>query len=161
MVNYNDALIYKIVSKDLNLNFIYVGSTCNFKSRKNKHKSACCNEKDKVRYNFKVYKTIRENGGWDGFEMILIKYFPCDTKLELLQEERKIKEELNDNLGSMNPIRYKEDVKKYYERRMEKYECVLCGKKVHLREKARHNRTKKHLKLLEIENKNINNRLND
>tara|TARA_R110002072_G_scaffold143130_1_gene289150 strand:+ start:299 stop:646 length:348 start_codon:yes stop_codon:yes gene_type:complete len=47
--------------------------------------------------------------------MVLIHYYPCETKLELHKEERRIKELFNDDLGTNIPSRsqkeYNEDNK--------------------------------------------------
>jgi hypothetical protein len=48
-----------------------VGSTANWGRRLNEHKNRCSNENIK-QYNFKVYQTIRANGGWHQFKMIQI-----------------------------------------------------------------------------------------
>jgi len=66
-----DYIFYKIVCLDDSCELIYVGSTVNWKARNYKHKSNCTNENGK-KYNTKVYKTIRANGGWDNFKMIQI-----------------------------------------------------------------------------------------
>jgi hypothetical protein len=52
---------------------IYVGSTDEgINVRKSKHKY-CCNTPDNERYNYPVYKYIRENGGWCAFETSVIE----------------------------------------------------------------------------------------
>jgi len=119
MVNYGKAMIYKIVPKDNN-NYCYIGSTCDFKSRKNQHKSMCNNPNSKG-YTNSLYKHIRDNGGWDAFEMILIEYYPCETKLELLKRERKCKELYNDNLGCIFPTRTKKEYQQDNKERIEEY----------------------------------------
>ena len=63
-IDYSRMIIYKLVCNDLNILDCYVGSTTDFSKRKYGHKSACNNCKIK-NYNLKVYKIIRENGGWD------------------------------------------------------------------------------------------------
>ena len=75
-IAYSNTVIYKIVSNDLNITECYVGHTTDFVRRKAAHKSACTNEKGKT-YDFKVYKTIREIGGWDNWSMIEIEKYPC------------------------------------------------------------------------------------
>tara|TARA_R110000782_G_scaffold64204_1_gene131035 strand:+ start:28 stop:663 length:636 start_codon:yes stop_codon:yes gene_type:complete len=67
----NDYTFYKIVCLDNSVELCYVGSTANFNKRRNTHKSSCNNENCKE-YNFKIYKTIRENGGWSNFKMVEI-----------------------------------------------------------------------------------------
>lgn len=103
MVNYKKAMIYKIVPKDNN-DYCYIGSTCNFIKRKSQHKGACNKPNDKG-YNTPLYKHIRDNGGWEEYEMVLVEYYPCETKLELHKRERECKIEHNDNLGCSIPCR--------------------------------------------------------
>ena len=72
------GIIYKLVSTDINIKEIYVGSTINFRTRKFDHKKACNNENVKA-LNFNVYKYIRANGGWDMFVMIQLEEVKHDT----------------------------------------------------------------------------------
>ena len=104
MVNYDKSIIYKICCKDLSIQDIYIGSTTNFRRRKCKHKKDCYYEKAKS-YNYKVYKFIRDNGGWENWEMVFIKEIKCNSKLELHAEERKIIEEFGSSLNSYIPNR--------------------------------------------------------
>jgi hypothetical protein len=60
-IDYSKTIISKIVCNDLNIT--------DFVRRKANHRSDCTNEKKSV-YNSKVYKTMRENGGWDNYSMI-------------------------------------------------------------------------------------------
>ena len=66
--------VYLIHPKVANGNTkIYVGSTDEgINVRKSKHKY-CCNTPDNKRYNYPVYKYIRENGGFDAFKMSVIE----------------------------------------------------------------------------------------
>ena len=57
MVKYNESMIYKLCCKDTDITDIYLGSTTNFRCRKNQHKSQCHNINAKG-YNYKVYKFI-------------------------------------------------------------------------------------------------------
>jgi hypothetical protein len=95
--------MYKIVPKDLNLNLIYVGHTTNFKCRKSHHKGICNNLNSK-KYNYKVYQMIRENGGWDEWEMIEIEKYSCLDKNEACKRERELMEEHNASLNSYLPL---------------------------------------------------------
>jgi len=93
MPDYSKAVIYTIKSKDN----LYVGSTVNFRSRKYQHKEVLHNENNK-KHNFKIYKTIRENGfEWD---MKPYKEFPCENKIQLSIEEERIRQELNADMNS-------------------------------------------------------------
>ena len=94
---------YKICCNAEN-EFVYVGSTINFTSRKNQHKRSC--EKPKQQeLNMKIYVTIREFGGWDNWTMVLIEYFPCETSLEASSRERYWYDQFNAKLNAQMPNR--------------------------------------------------------
>jgi hypothetical protein len=97
-VDYNKIVIYKIFSEDDNITDIYVGSTTDFTRRKCNHKSACNNENNKI-YNRKLYKMIRDNGGWENWRMIEVEKYPCNDKREAEHREeywrKNLKAELN------------------------------------------------------------------
>ena len=59
----------------------YIGSTWDLKKRMYKHESNCISKTKKN--NLKLYKYIRENGGWDNFEFTII-----DEKLVSSMKER-------------------------------------------------------------------------
>ena len=108
--DYSKGFIYKLCCKDVNVKEIYVGSSINMKNRKNAHKSSS------IVSNAKVYKYIRDNGGWSNWSMIWIKNFPCNSKKELVSEEDKIMRELNATLNTYNSIKSKEKLKANVER---------------------------------------------
>ena len=115
MPDYSKGLIYKLCCKDTDITDIYIGSTTSLRHRKGRHKYCCNNEKGKD-YNYNVYKFIRENGGnWENWDMVLVEYFPCETKLELEKKEREIIEQLKPTLNKNIPTRtdkeYREDNK--------------------------------------------------
>jgi len=83
----NDYTFYKIVNVNGDVNLSYVGSTVNMIQRTRNHKSNC-NNPNSAKYNLKVYKTIREHGGWDEFKMI-----PIGTAEQLTLTEAHIIEE--------------------------------------------------------------------
>jgi len=117
-IDYSKTIIYKIVCKNLEVTDLYVGSTSNFIKRKNAHKTCCNNEKGKA-YNLKVYKMIRENCGWDNWDMIEIEKFECADGNEARARERHWYEELGAKLNIRVPIINDEErhqnQKKYYE----------------------------------------------
>lgn len=83
--DYSKTIIYGIFQND-NGRCVYVGHTTNFIDRKRCHKLSCVNESLK-NYHLKLYKHIRENGGWENFSMRLIEEYPCSTKQEATQRE--------------------------------------------------------------------------
>ena len=78
-VDYSKTHFYKIVCRDLSIKDCYVGPTTDFNTRKSNHKTTCNNERDQVHYNFYLYQFIRENGGFENFDMILINTEQCEN----------------------------------------------------------------------------------
>jgi hypothetical protein len=113
-VNYSNTVMYKIVSNDLNIRDCYVGSTTDFTKRKCAHKTDCTNINSK-KYNYKVYKFIRDNGDWHNWSMILIEMYSCTNHLESSQRERYWCEHLNATLNSVIPSRTKQEYNKQYD----------------------------------------------
>ena len=164
MSNYQNGTIYKIVCKDPEITECYVGSTTSHSKRKSRHKSSCNNEKSKD-YNYPVYRYIRDNGGWDNWEFVLLEDYPCRNKKQLNIRERFWFEKLGARLNSIYPQRsmkeWKEENKekikerkiKYYEdnkeeileKMKEKVECE-CGSVVRKDYLLKHKRTQKHQK---------------
>ena len=105
-IDWSKCVIYKIISKDSNCDYLYIGSTIDFNRRFKEHKRKYNNEKSK-KYNFKLYKFIRENGGFDNFEMIIIENFTeCKNKLELRQREQYWIDELNSKLNTQKAANF-------------------------------------------------------
>ena len=167
--------IYKICCDDCP-DFVYVGSTKAFRQRKKQHKIDC-----KVR-NQKLYTTIRENGGWENWRMVIIE--ECGeisfTQARIKEEEYRVK--LNANLNShkchtteegYKDIKKKAE-KKYTEKHKEEKqeydkeyyknnsEQILerqgqkmtceCGRTFRIDGKAEHERSLIHKKLIEEKN---------
>jgi hypothetical protein len=116
-IDYSQTIMYKLVSKDLNSDLIYVGHTTNFTNRKYAHKSDCNNIK---KNNLKLYQMINANGGWDKWQMIQIEEFCCQNRREADKRERELMEEFNANLNKARPIITEEErvvnKKEYYEK---------------------------------------------
>jgi hypothetical protein len=115
MPDYAKTIIYKLINYDYP-ELVYVGSTTNFTKRKQYHKDSCLNEKGK-KYNLKVYVSIRENDGWENWNMIKICDYPCENRREAELEEDKYMTELKAN---MNMIRASRTKQQYYKDNKEK-----------------------------------------
>ena len=91
-IDYSKSVIYKIqaIHDD---NLLYIGSTTDFTRRKSEHKSRHKTKKTKL------YEMIRGNGGWDSFNMIIIKKYPCENKIELQIEEDNMMREMESILN--------------------------------------------------------------
>ena len=87
---------YKIVCNDIKVTQIYVGSTKDLKDRKRIHKYRC-NTPDDEGYNTKVYKFIRNNGGWNNWEIIVILQYPCNSRSDAIIKERELYEKLKES----------------------------------------------------------------
>jgi predicted GIY-YIG superfamily endonuclease len=103
-MDYSNTHFYKIICRDLNIKDCYVGHTTNFSKRKNAHKNNCV-KNNSVR----LYSFIRENGGFNNFDMILIDIVKCDNRLEALKKEREYIEVLQASLNQLTPVATDED----------------------------------------------------
>ena len=120
MVNYQNSFIYKLCCKNTTIEDIYIGSTTNFKERKRAHKTNCNNENNR-NYNINVYKFIRNHGGFNNWDMILIEKVKCNDKMELCKIEREYIEKTENNLNKVIPIRsHKESCQIYRDNNKEK-----------------------------------------
>ena len=178
----NDYIFYKIVCLDNSVELCYVGSTANWKERQRTHKRDCNNENSKA-YNLKIYKTIRENGGWGNFKMIQLGTREQLKKREAEQVEEEYRVQLKANMNGKRCYRteaqkqednkeycknYREEKKdkireqkhKWYEENKDKInEKALekvkceCGLLVCKASLLRHQKRLKHIKLMN-QNKN-------
>ena len=93
--------IYKICCEDDSITEFYVGSSKNVRDRKSKHKNACNKETTKG-YNYKIYQTIRANGGWNNWRMVVIEEMPNTTKIGATIREEFYRVELKASLNSQS-----------------------------------------------------------
>lgn len=157
VIDYSKSVIYKIEHVD-NPELLYVGSTTDFIRRKSEHKRRCKNENGK-QYNSKLYQLIRDNGNFDNFKCIVIKEYPCNSKIELIIEEEKYRKELQANLNlnkayvnieekranqKYSDIIYRE---KHKEKIKEKMTCD-CGSIFRILDKSKHYKTLKHINFI-------------
>ena len=120
MIDYENGMIYKLCCKDPAIKDCYVGSTCNFRSRKHKHKSRCNNSTDKF-HNINVYKFIRAHGGWTNFNMVLVEAVKCKNKLELHRIERRWIEKLEATLNCSIPCRTRKEYRSAHKEQIREY----------------------------------------
>ena len=104
MVNYDNGVIYKIVYNNI---IHYIGSSTNFKRRKQSHKN-CCNDINDNHHNTPLYIFMRNNNWsnrWCGTWTIeIVEYYPCKTKIELETRERFFIDEYNPILNVNKPL---------------------------------------------------------
>jgi GIY-YIG catalytic domain len=102
-IDYSNTIIYKITCIDPKVTDVYVGHTTNFVQRKYSHKQTCITPKSSA-YNCKLYKVIRENGGWINWKMEIVGFFNCQDHYEARQKEQEYFEILHANLNSIEPL---------------------------------------------------------
>jgi hypothetical protein len=103
IIDYSNTVFYKIYCNDATVNDIYVGHTTNFVQRKYNHKRTC-NKETYANHNLKVYKCIRQHGGWDNWKMEIIGFRDCYDHYEARKIEQKYFETLQANLNSIEPL---------------------------------------------------------
>jgi hypothetical protein len=98
--DYSNTIIYKICCKDENIKDLYVGHTTNFIGRKYSHKKRC----KKLENSEKNYETIRNNGGWENWDMIEIASYCCKDRTEARMKEHEHYINLKASLNSSQPF---------------------------------------------------------
>ena len=94
---YSNTVIYIIRPKYNNF-YMYVGHTTNKENRLKQHISSTYEGETKL------YRTIRDTGGWDNWEMVEIGKYNCLNKNEALKLEQSWCEKLRPNLNSVSPF---------------------------------------------------------
>ena len=94
--------IYKLIKKDAtNDDMVYIGSTCDVVKRICRHKKNCTNPQNDY-YKCKVYKYIRENGGWKEWELIIID--EIEVPLKECEERRKYEQDYITKYDAINKL---------------------------------------------------------
>ena len=102
-IDYSNTIIYKITCKDTSITDVYVGHTTNFVQRKHCHKQSCNNDKSS-NHNCKLYKVIRDKGGWQNWTMEIVNFFNCHDHYEARKKEQEYFILLNATLNSIEPL---------------------------------------------------------
>ena len=154
-IDYSNTIIYTITCVDLTIQDIYVGHTTNFVQRKHAHKQGCNNVKSS-NYKCKLYKIIRENGGWNNWTMKIIDFIHCTNGSEARQKEQEYYESLNATLNSVEPYSTPKIIEPLVETKT--YHCETCNIYT-LTEKQlnKHYNTPKHTKKVDCNTKNNEN----
>ena len=124
MTTIKNYIFYKICCDDNE--YVYVGSTCNFNNRRRQHKQNT--NLDNEKNNQKVYKTIRENGGWENWKMIQIGTREQITKREAEQIEEEYRLKLTADLN---------DKRAYLTEQVKKEQKAISDKKYRESEKGK------------------------
>ena len=107
-INYENTIFYKLVCKDVSLTECDVGHTTDFRRRKNEHKRHCEYETLKT---CKLYAFIREHGGFENFDMVMITRESCTDALDAKRKERAYIEQFRAELNCVVPSRSDQEYK--------------------------------------------------
>ena len=135
------SCVYSFQCKDKEVKEFYIGSTKEYSNRRCKHKNKYINN-----YTYPLYQFIRQNGGWDNWDMIVEVKTDHLSKEDRLILEQVYKDLLEPHLNSYNVIgKDNEKLKKNQKKRQNiKANCPQCGKEMlkycikrHLRESCK------------------------
>jgi len=94
--------IYKLIHKEAtNDDMVYIGSTCDVDGRMKTHKSHCTNPND-IYHHYKVYKYIRENGGWEEWKYEILD--EIEVPLKECEERYKYEDEYIRRYDAINKL---------------------------------------------------------
>ena len=154
--DFANSIIYHIRDME-SKEIVYVGSTTNFLQRKAKHKYLW--NKEGKEFKYPIYCHIRDNGGFDCFEVIPIQSLKLENKTQLLIAEQeeidKHRTLVNSRKARMTIEDRKEECKKYTklyyqenkeivnEKQKQTVKCPICNSTSVRRHLKSHQRTKK------------------
>ena len=174
--DFSQSVIYHIRNK-VTKEVIYVGSSTSFQQRKATHKHRCTNS-NHIEYNRHCYVYIRENGGFDCYEVIPVEFLKLENKTQLVIAEQAEMDK-QDNLKNKQKAHrteeghrkynkeyyetHKEQLKEYkgeyYEknkeeinrRKNEPIECSICKSKTCRNNMSRHQQSAKCKSFIKID----------
>ena len=137
----NFSCVYSFQCKDKEVKEFYIGSTKEYSDRRSKHKYKYNNN-----YTYPLYQFIRQNGGWDNWEMIVEVKTDDLSKDDRLILEQVYKDLLEPTLNSYNIIgddeeKLKKNNNNSAKNRLRKVNCPHCNKIIS------HTWLKKHIKI--------------
>ena len=124
--DFSNSIIYHIrhmESKEV----IYVGSTTKFSQRKAKHKHDC-NHEERKEFTTPIYCHIRDNGGFNCFEVIPIKSLKLENKTQLLIAEQAEIDGHRTLVNSYKAHTTIEELKQYHKQYHEEHKAELNEK---------------------------------
>ena len=98
MTDYSKTMIYKIACKDATIMDFYIGHSTDVHQREISHKQST--NPNHCKSHYKLYKCIRENGGWENWTMTILDHYPqCETFIEATAREQEWISKLNPSLN--------------------------------------------------------------
>ena len=109
-IKYENIVIYKIVCLLSDINEIYIGITTDIIRRKYYHKMKSM---DPTNNKYKLYHFINQHGGFNNFDILEIRKYPClDNNMAKAKQYKYIKL-LNSDLNSNNVINKFDNIKTF------------------------------------------------
>jgi len=148
----------------------YIGSTKDFKQRKESHKISCNqNLKDFSKSKLKLYTMINEKGGWHCCEMVPIEEYQCETKRQAECREEYWRREYKATMNTRKCFQTLEEKKQYNQecakktnpingplRNLQPSQSCECGGHFKHRNRALHLRSDRHTNYIaKKQNENI------
>jgi len=127
----NFSCVYRLQCLDKEVKEFYIGSTKNYRKRRNQHK---CEFNRDNKYN--VYKFIRENGGWENWEMIELHNTDKITEIQRIELEQIYMNLLKPELNSQEAYVGRKAVAK--KNNSKRANCPICNKEMLSRGIKRH-----------------------
>lgn len=131
--------VYRIECLDKNIKEFYIGSTKDIHKRNILHKSSCHNSNSR-KYNYKVYKFIRENGGWENWQIVVEYETKGYSKYDRHIEEQINKDLLEPELNNRNALGW--DIERHRIRANTnnkiKTNCTICDEEMNKASIKRH-----------------------
>ena len=146
-IKYENTIIYKIVCLVPDINNIYVGYTTDIIRRKYYHKIKSLDPKNNK---YKLYHFINKHGGFNNFDIIEIRKYPCMNNNEAKSQQYKYIKLLNADLNSNNVISKTNNVKAFSNENEHRLINIEKARKV-----KQNNDIKKQEKQQQLINKNM------
>ena len=135
--------MYKIVPKNKESIYCYVGHTANFFEREKQHFSCSINI-DNNKHHQLVYQTIRNNGGWDEWNIAILEELKDTTRIQSQIKEQEWIDKLQSNLNMLKAHITEEQTKEYNKKYNKDYylenkeKLAQYSKEYHLNNKEYH-----------------------
>ena len=124
--DYTNTIFYKIYCINPEITDKYIGHTTDFVRRKYSHKQSSINNNNEC----KLYRFIRDNGGWSNWKMEIIAFHKCEDQYDARKREQQYFEEYNATLNSIEPLSNRKINTTHTNSTSTpttKYSCVICN----------------------------------
>jgi len=104
-MDYSKSVIYQVCCKDDGVDKVWIGTTTGLKSRP-RYYAYNANNRMSKRYNYPLFKFIREHGGWIRWGLCPLEAYPCNDKFELERRKNWWLEKKKDYVLNEEPMKH-------------------------------------------------------